>query len=273
MAKCPAPIAVKDKLTGTNIFVPCGKCYDCLMRKISEWAWRLQYEQKHSYNSYFVTITYATEQLPFNTTSCLPTLDKTDLQKAFKRYRKQFNHTSILGKTKTKIFTHGTFKYFACGEYGDQTSRPHYHALLFNVDILEFQKHWAKGKIHVGEVNEQSITYTLKYMLKQSLVTDIETLRAPEFRLMSKGLGKGYLNKPENITWHNEGHEDRFSLPVHNIHYPMPRLFKQLIYPEYKRKKIAQTFADKFLQEKPPDDNLVFENHLIKQKKVKKSKN
>ena len=45
------------------------------------------------------------------------TLQKSDLQKFFKRLRKK---------------THEKISYYAVGEYGDNTQRPHYHIILFN---------------------------------------------------------------------------------------------------------------------------------------------
>ena len=55
-------------------------------------------------------------------------LVKSDLQKFFKRFRKLFNYA----------FPTHTFKYFAVGEYGSQTFRPHYHIALFVDDVLPY---------------------------------------------------------------------------------------------------------------------------------------
>lgn len=57
-------------------------------------------------------------------------LVKSDLQKFFKRFRKLFAYA----------FPETIFKYFAVGEYGSQTFRPHYHIALFVSDVLPFAK-------------------------------------------------------------------------------------------------------------------------------------
>lgn len=57
-------------------------------------------------------------------------LVKSDLQKFFKRFRKLFSYA----------FPTYSFKYFAVGEYGSQTFRPHFHIALFVSDVLPFSK-------------------------------------------------------------------------------------------------------------------------------------
>lgn len=57
-------------------------------------------------------------------------LVKSDLQKFFKRFRKLFSYA----------FPSYSFKYFAIGEYGSQTFRPHYHIALFVDNVLPFAK-------------------------------------------------------------------------------------------------------------------------------------
>lgn len=55
-------------------------------------------------------------------------LVKSDLQKFFKRFRKLFAYA----------FPTNAFKYFAVGEYGSQTFRPHFHVALFVDNVLPF---------------------------------------------------------------------------------------------------------------------------------------
>ena len=64
----------------------------------------------HPHNAY-ITLTYNDDHLPAN-----GSLQPRDLQLFWKRLR--------------KARTPG-IRYYACGEYGDQTARPHYHAIIF----------------------------------------------------------------------------------------------------------------------------------------------
>ena len=73
--------------------------------------------------SCFVTLTYNDENLPKDNT-----LVKEDLQKFWKDLRYRIFPEKI--------------RYFASGEYGDETQRPHYHAVIFNYfpDDAELQE-------------------------------------------------------------------------------------------------------------------------------------
>lgn len=105
-------------------------------------------------------------------------LDKTDVQKFFKRLRK-----ASTGKAR--------IKYYAVGEYGTQTMRPHYHIILFNAQKDLLQAAWNLGEIHIGDVSGATIAYTLKYVSKEGKIPQHKNdMRRPEFSLMSKGLGK-----------------------------------------------------------------------------------
>jgi len=80
---------------------------------------------------------------------------------------------------------HGSkIRFFQCGEYGDQLSRPHYHACLFNFDfpdkeilstrdgiILYTSKIladlWGKGFCTIGQVTHESAAYVARYVMKK----------------------------------------------------------------------------------------------------------
>ena len=111
-------------------------------------------------------------------------------------------------------------RYYACGEYGDNFGRPHYHAILFNYfpsDVKPLKKDlyssksisdaWRnKGYISVGNVTFQSAAYVSNYVQKKingknklEHYTNTETgeWREPEFSLMSRkpGIGKKWFDK------------------------------------------------------------------------------
>lgn len=98
------------------IEVPCGKCLECRIQRTRQWADRCVLEAKKYKDNYFVTLTYDDDHLPERNS-----LKPKDLQDFMKRLRKKFKGVKI--------------RFFACGEYGDISWRPHYHLLLFNCPL------------------------------------------------------------------------------------------------------------------------------------------
>lgn len=213
-----------------SIPVPCGKCPECLKRRVSGWSFRLMQEEKHSYSAYFVTLTYDTKYVPI-TQNRYMSLDKRDVQLFMKRLRKAVS-------LKDKSFT---LKYYICGEYGGKTTRPHYHAIIFNVpDIYDIERAWCKGQIHYGRVSAASVGYTLKYMDKPKRIpAHRNDDRVREFGLMSKGLGASYI-KPSTLAYHGQKLLDRVCLTIDDgKKIAMPRYYKDKLYTEEQRARIA----------------------------------
>lgn len=192
--RCLKPIRLMKnidfELYPDGLVVPCGKCLNCRIQKRTEWTLRVIHESEFWKDKMFVTLTYNDESLPEN-----GSLKKKDLQLFFKRLRKNY------GK---KI------KYFACGEYGDNTNRPHYHMVLFGVDwddknvIYNSWKHsdWnpAIKANAIKTVIPERIQYVCKYIDKAYTIEmerdDYEKkgIEVP-FRLVSNGMGLQYLEK------------------------------------------------------------------------------
>ena len=168
MAKCIRPIKLpnRDDTTsqGWNI-VPCGKCQNCLQRRVSSWSFRLMEENKQATSAHFITFTYAQEPLSAN---LLPTLSKRHFQNFLKRLRK--NHPRIPyikenGKTGFK----SNIKYYACGEYGTRTHRPHYHAIMFNINddhLSQLENIWGHGHVRIDPFNVATVSYVIGYLKK-----------------------------------------------------------------------------------------------------------
>lgn len=135
-----------------------------------------------------------------------------------------------------------------CGEYGEQLSRPHYHACLFGYDppdkrpvVLlakeykswrskELERLWPHGHIHIGELNVRSAGYAARYCLKkvtgQPAAAHYQRVDAdgvvhslcPEFARMSLRPGIAALwfdrFRPDVTTFDYVVHEGRkFSVP------------------------------------------------------------
>lgn len=185
---CLTPMTIKRKDKGPDgsltRVVGCGRCVPCLRKKQIDWCFRLNKELNASESACFLTLTYDDESCPWAEGGF--SLLREDFQKFMKRLRKHAKSTKI--------------KYYACGEYGDKTERPHYHAIVFNLPRpfdKYIKKAWKLGHIHVGTVTEASIFYTTKYALKglrrKNAWDYDERGREPEFQLMSNGLGVGYV--------------------------------------------------------------------------------
>ncbi|QGF19324.1 replication initiation protein [Antarctic microvirus CAA_003_V_4] len=229
---CLTPINLKQK----EAVVPCGKCPQCTARRTSAWSFRLIQEEKQSTTAYFITLTYADKNLHYKDANTRPTLIKRDLQLFFKRLRKANPNTRPI-------------KYFAVGEYGEKTWRPHYHVILFNAEIETIQKAWHLGTVHYAIVNEQTVGYTLKYISKPKPSKYALRNRNQQFQLQSQGLGKNYLTKAM-LSWHKK------EIPLRSYcnlqdgkKITMPRYYKDKIYNADERLQIHNAQLEKLQKE------------------------
>lgn len=236
----PITIANPKRLTSRDfafIPVPCGKCPDCLMRRANSWAFRLMQDYKHVDNGYFLTFTYADDQAVRSKNGYL-NLNKKHFQDFMKRLRKSYAYRAInplTGRAKWFYDKVPNIKYFACGEYGSKTERPHYHAVMFNVDLDKVEKAWTKGGIYSGTVTYESVFYVIKYMHKGNLIPKHQyDDRLPEFQLFSKGIGKSYLNDPV-IEYHKADLKRMYVTFPGGYKKPMPRYYRERIYDEKQR--------------------------------------
>lgn len=121
--------------------IRCGHCMGCRIDKSKEWANRCLLELQDHTSAYFLTITYDDQFVPVSTYTdesgaSFPSLSlcKKDFQLFIKRLRKR--HVKPI-------------RYFACGEYGDRTMRPHYHAIVFGLELGDLVPY---GRNHRGEM-------------------------------------------------------------------------------------------------------------------------
>jgi hypothetical protein len=149
-----------------EVTVPCGRCIGCRIQHAASWALRCTHEAQMHKDNCFITLTYNDEHYPAD-----HSIHKEELQKFFKRLRK------ATGKK---------FRYFACGEYGDERGRPHYHAILFGLDFDDkkkfhrlgnyghivhtskfLEKVWGNGYCYIGSVTYESASYVARYIQKK----------------------------------------------------------------------------------------------------------
>lgn len=246
---CATPLGIRHKLTNETMSVPCSKCPDCIKQRVSGWSFRLNQEIKRAESANFITLTYDTKHVPITSRGFL-TVNRRDLQLFFKRLRKAQDKTIKTGSTSEPGLTRPPIKYYAVGEYGEHTWRPHYHVILFNAIIELIQPAWNLGEIHYGDhVGGDTVGYCLKYVSKPKRVPLHQNDdRSREFALMSKGIGDNYVNE-ENKKWHHADLQNRMYCNAEGgIKIAMPRYYKQKLYEETQRKAVGYATRQRMIQ-------------------------
>lgn len=213
----------------------CGQCVGCKLERSRQWAVRCMHEASMFERNSFVTLTYDDDHLPYDSS-----LDYRHFQLFMKRLRKRF----------------GSARFYMCGEYGEHTQRPHFHACLFGVGFDDaypwrkspagfmlkrsptLEKLWIYGSCEIGEVTFESAAYVARYILKKVTgnaaeehyrIVDSDTgevfLREPEFTRMSLKPGIGF-------TWFEKFKDEVFPLDrvvVRGFEARPPRYYKDLL--------------------------------------------
>lgn len=182
-----------------SVDVPCGGCTGCRKAKAKAWALRCHFEAQDHKSALFTTLTYNDDALP-------PTLQPTHLTGFIKRIRQTLHRSDPARR----------IRFFACGEYGEQFERPHYHAILYGCnenDRLAIQKNWPHGTAHTVRATTRSIAYVAGYAAKKYTQgtrvpeerVDMETGEVytwiPPFLRMSRNPGIGANVKKHAKSW------------------------------------------------------------------------
>ena len=182
------------KFPNSKVFTSCGQCMPCRINRRKEWMTKLRLEQKYyGDNVAFLTLTYAPENLPEKDHFSGGSLNKHDAQKFIKRFRKNYYN---------KYAAHSErIRYFLVGEYGTETKRAHYHAIIFGVDphrAKEITKmSWSLGHIQCDAVRDGGIQYVCGYTLKKlTSEKDFPDGQEPEFSLKSTKPALGHCQIP-----------------------------------------------------------------------------
>ena len=247
---CKAPILITkpNQAQGgkfQQLSVPCGKCGQCLNTKRGEWIFRLKQELKSASSGHFLTLTYRRGDVPI-TIGMFKTISKSDLQLFLKRLRNyQTRHTN---STKN-------IRYYAIGEYGTETHRPHYHAILFNVHqntlsaILDI---WTEGNVQIRPISDGRIVYITKDIINRYNMNLLPPGVQRSFALMSRrpGLGLDYVEKAK--TYHQKS-QNNFVYVNGGKKGRMPRIYKDKIFSvneKYEFYKQAMESQNKAIVEK-----------------------
>lgn len=192
----PVAFRLQDGYVDRALELPCGRCVGCVQDRANEWALRCEHEAKTWSSNWFVTLTYDEGWLPPGGSLVL-----SDLQDFWKRLR----HVAP------------GFRYFACGEYGENFLRPHYHALVFNFappdlsrrvrvdgrtvfESASLDKCWGRGRTDVQAFSPAAAQYVCNYVRKSFSVSGAKVDfggRLPPFQVMSRrpGIGGGWISK------------------------------------------------------------------------------
>lgn len=221
--------------------IACGQCIGCRLERSRHWAVRCFHEAQMHEWSEFVTLTYDEENVPVD-----HSLHYEDFQLFMKRLRKYFSKRqrltgvssvkelrqsvkSITDVEERSLARSANIRFYMCGEYGENTSRPHFHACLFGAYFpdREYFKTtgsgekiytssvlsglWDKGHCSTGDVTFESAAYIARYVLKKRFgdvanefshyryVDDYGEVhyREPEFNSMSlkPGIGGDWFDR------------------------------------------------------------------------------
>lgn len=150
--------------------------------------------------SAFLTLTYDKENLPNP-----PEVSKREIQLFMKKLR---------------AYSGREYRYYAVGEYGEKTWRPHYHLIVYGLNPTDeklISKCWKKGFVYCGLVTDASCSYVSSYVIKRMTKKTDPRLggRQPEFALMSRRPGIGakivdrmasaYLSEKGLAAFENQG--------------------------------------------------------------------
>lgn len=193
--KVPMVFSIEKGIPGTEMELPCGQCAGCRLDYARQWAIRCCHEAQMHDENCFLTLTYRT--MPEN-----ESLQPKDMQLFLKKLRKSIEPKKI--------------RFFQCGEYGDLSSRPHHHCLLFGHDFHDkllirhgeyplyqsatLDKLWTHGFASIGEVTFDSACYVARYILKKitgEIAEEHYKGRKPEYTTMSRrpGIGKTFYEQ------------------------------------------------------------------------------
>lgn len=198
----------------------CGKCEICQIEHSKEWTTKGYCESQMWEHKCFITLTYNNENLPKDRK-----LRRSDIQKFWKdlryhlykeptqkkgrwrknketglRYWEEFVDLQKEKEQLEEIYSNPLedifgknarrknrkpIRYLNCGEYGPETKRPHYHAVIWNFEPSDMKPHhkdsrgyyvytskklekiWGKGYVIVGYATTETCAYVARYCTKK----------------------------------------------------------------------------------------------------------
>jgi hypothetical protein len=184
-----------------DVPAPCRKCIACRVNAKRLWTHRLILETKAHEKSSFITLTYDEHNHPEDGSLSIP-----EIQKFIKRLRKRISPRRI--------------RYYAVGEYGDRSWRPHYHLAIYGLSCelggacsgikkREIQKRCEKYGSKIIPQREWYFDKICKTCQEVELSWDKGFIDVAELNPTTAGYICGYatkkLTKPEDERLHFDG--------------------------------------------------------------------
>lgn len=262
---CGFPIWVNERLR------PCGKCQGCARKRRNSWVGRMVMEQTQHKECAFVTLTYDEANLPLvhqeENDVWIPTLVKSHVQRWIRSVRKKATRYDR------------ELRYFAAGEYGDKSGRPHYHLIVFGTGPFWNQiyaESWNKGFVSSYEATPASMAYVAKYCLKGGKDPELDLpvhgewnaetprITTPPFRLTSRRPAIGTTYAPiiamqlARDTGHGLSYDPAHNGPVNQIRfqgkkYPLDRLMKDHLGEQLSLRGVNHFMLDAMLNRDYPE--------------------
>lgn len=229
--------------------IPCGYCEGCRMAHAKEWADRLLMEYSETKKAIFLTLSYDEFNVPWNEFN--RTLYKKDGQDFLKRLRKKFSDRRL--------------RFYLAGEYGELTSRPHLHLIVFGLSLDDFpdkeiykitklgfvlyksnlmESIWQKGYAPFSAYSYRTGAYVARYITKKQRDSKIyyEALNVlPPYATMSlkPGIGADFL----------ERHKQEY-LSTNKLYISDSSTSVEVGFPRYLRKKLEEECPEGWLERK-----------------------
>jgi len=217
-----------------HVNVPCGKCLACIERRKTEWCFRMEEEARFAKSKYFVTLTYRQDKVPYDKYGNKILVQK-DLTNFMKRLRHHHCKVYNMDMYKHGITRNDKIKMFACGEYGSERGRPHFHLIIFNGCEKDILKSWDMGKVDCVRVTGNGASaYIMKYMDKH-LGKKQDWRKPKEFTTQSEGIGESYVERMK--TWHKNNLDVAYVVSPKGAMLPMPRYYRLKMYTEEESNK------------------------------------
>ena len=183
--------------------VPCGKCVECLKTKRLSWSHRLIVELQSHTSSTYITLTLDSDSL------CKFEDDpKRPLKLYIDRLRKAIGYRP---------------KYFFVSEYGETTSRLHYHGFFFGTSIGKLpystqRNLWKYGHVWLAPAPSARLAnYVTKYLFKQ--YGDKKAVM-----MCSNGIGVSFVTERHRLEFINYMSFNHYT-KLGNAYYPLHRYY------------------------------------------------